>query len=42
MASLDSAPNFGLLTEADLRDLSGVNLYRRGSQSVSITMPDTV
>jgi hypothetical protein len=42
MASLDSAPNFGLLTEADLRDLSGVNLYRRGSQSVSITMPNTV
>ena len=42
MPSLDSAPNFGLLTEADLRDLSGVNLYRRGSQSVSITMPDTV
>lgn len=42
MPSLDSAPNFGLLTEADLRDLSGVNLYSRGSKSISLSMASTV
>jgi len=43
MPSLDSAPNFGLLTETDLRDLSGLNLYNRGtSGTISISMADTV
>ena len=42
MPSPDSAPNFALLTECDLRDLSGVNLYSRGTQSISITMADVV
>ena len=42
MPSLDSAPNFGLLTEADLRDLSGVNLYSRGSKSISLSIASTV
>lgn len=42
MPSSDSAPNFALLTECDLRDLSGVNFYSRGSQSISITMADVI
>ena len=42
MPSLDSAPNFGLLTEADLRDLSGINLYTRGSKSIAVSMASTV
>ena len=42
MPSLDSAPNFGLLTEADLRDLSGINLYTRGSKAISVSMASTV
>ena len=42
MPSSDSAPNFALLTECDLRDLSAVNLYRRGSQSISISLGDAV
>jgi hypothetical protein len=42
MPSSDSAPNFALLTECDLRDLSEVDLYSRGSTLIKITMPDTV
>ena len=42
MPSLDSAPNFGLLTEADLRDLSGINLYTRGGKAISVSMASTV
>jgi len=42
MPSPDSAPNFALLTECDLRDLSEVNLYRRGTTFIKITMADVV
>jgi hypothetical protein len=42
MPSLDSSPNFALLTECDLRDLSGVTLYQRSTTNISITMADVV
>tara|TARA_R100000388_G_scaffold71647_2_gene51905 strand:+ start:3401 stop:4627 length:1227 start_codon:yes stop_codon:yes gene_type:complete len=42
MPSPDSSPNFALLTECDLRDLSGVNLYRRSTTNINITMADVV
>lgn len=42
MPSTDSAPNFALLTECDLRDLSAVTLYRRLLTTISITMADVV
>ena len=42
MPSSDSAPNFALLTECDLRDLSDVNLYSRGTTFIKITMPNVV
>ena len=42
MPSTDSAPNFALLTECDLRDLSGVTLYQRSTTNISITMADVV
>ncbi|MBI68449.1 MAG: hypothetical protein CMJ38_00200 [Phycisphaerae bacterium] len=42
MPSSDSAPNFALLTECDLRDLSEVNLYNRGTTFIKITMANVV
>ena len=42
MPSSDSAPNFALLTECDLRDLSEVNLYSRGTTFIKITMANVV
>ena len=42
MPSTDSSPNFALLTECDLRDLSTVTLYRRLLTTISITMADVV
>jgi len=42
MPSTDSSPNFALLTECDLRDLSGVTLYQRSTTNISITMADVV
>ena len=42
MPSPDSAPNFALLTECDLRDLSGVTLYQRNNTAINININDVV
>ena len=42
MPSLDSAPNFALMTAVDLRDLSGETLYQRSATNITITMASTI
>ena len=42
MPSLDSAPNFALMTAVDLRDLSGETLFQRSATNISITMASTI
>lgn len=42
MPSLDSAPNFALMTAVDLRDLSGETLFQRSTTNISITMASTI
>ncbi len=42
MPSSDSAPNFALMAEVDIRSLSGITLYTRGTTAITISMASIV